>query len=131
MPASGSPRASRPKGTFVQPTIAEVPLDSWIWKKELFVPFVAVAPYDDLDEAIRLANDTQNGDGAGFDSEDLQQADWLKLHRGPGGDPARRAGATTGAWPACSRSAARVGHQRQAGGGDDGGYSTCASSPAR
>ena len=32
------------KGTFVQPTIAEVPLDSWIWKKELFVPFVAVAP---------------------------------------------------------------------------------------
>jgi betaine-aldehyde dehydrogenase len=45
----------------VQPTIAEVPLDSWIWKKELFVPFVAVAPYDDLDEAIRLANDTEYG----------------------------------------------------------------------
>jgi 1-pyrroline-5-carboxylate dehydrogenase len=42
------------KGTFVQPTIAEVPLDSWIWKKELFVPFVAVAPYDDLDDAIRV-----------------------------------------------------------------------------
>ena len=51
--ASGSPRASSRRGTFVQPTVAEVPLDSWIWKKELFVPFVAVAPYDDLDEAIR------------------------------------------------------------------------------
>ena len=52
-------RAARPRVSFAQgmlrasPPIAEVPLDSWIWKKELFVPFVAVAPYDELDEAIR------------------------------------------------------------------------------
>ena len=71
------------KGTFVQPTIAEVPLDSWIWKKELFVPFVAVAPYDDLDEAIRLANDTEYGLTAGFYSEDRAEIDrWLELDRG-------------------------------------------------
>jgi hypothetical protein len=32
------------KGLFVEPTVVEAPDDSWIWKKELFVPFVAVAP---------------------------------------------------------------------------------------
>ena len=32
------------KGTFVAPTVVEVPLDSWVWKEELFVPFVSVAP---------------------------------------------------------------------------------------
>src|SRR5215213_6941095 len=31
------------RGTFVQPTVVEVPDDSWIWKTELFVPFVSVA----------------------------------------------------------------------------------------
>jgi 1-pyrroline-5-carboxylate dehydrogenase len=46
-------------GTFVQPTVVEVPEDSWIWKKELFVPLVAVAPYEDLGEAIAKADDTE------------------------------------------------------------------------
>src|SRR4051794_8613369 len=36
------------KGLFVEPTVVEVPDDSWIWKKELFVPFVAVAPFEEL-----------------------------------------------------------------------------------
>ncbi len=40
------------RGLFVQPTIVEAPDDSWLWKKELFVPFLAVAPFDDLDDAI-------------------------------------------------------------------------------
>jgi 1-pyrroline-5-carboxylate dehydrogenase len=88
------------KGTFVQPTIAEVPLDSWIWKKELFVPFVAVAPYQDLDEAIRLANDTEYGLTAGFYSEDRAEIDrWLSSIEAGVVYVNRRAGATTGAWP--------------------------------
>jgi 1-pyrroline-5-carboxylate dehydrogenase len=88
------------KGTFVQPTVAEVPLDSWIWKKELFVPFVAVAPYDDLDEAIRLANDTEYGLTAGFYSEDRTEIDtWLSSIEAGVVYVNRRAGATTGAWP--------------------------------
>ena len=88
------------KGTFVQPTIAEVPLDSWIWKKELFVPFVAVAPYDDLVEAIRLANDTEYGLTAGFYSEDRPEIDrWLSSIEAGVVYVNRRAGATTGAWP--------------------------------
>ncbi len=88
------------KGTFVQPTVAEVPLDSWIWKKELFVPFVAVAPYDDLDEAIRLSNDTEYGLTAGFYSEDRAEIDrWLNSIEAGVIYVNRRAGATTGAWP--------------------------------
>src|SRR5436305_15042906 len=44
------------RGNFVQPTVVEVPLDSWIWQKELFVPFVSVAPFEELEEAIELSN---------------------------------------------------------------------------
>ncbi|HEY7660164.1 MAG TPA: aldehyde dehydrogenase family protein [Actinomycetota bacterium] len=88
------------KGTFVQPTVVEVPLDSWIWKEELFVPFVAVAPYDDLDEAIRLSNDTEYGLTAGFYSEDTAEIDrWLNGIEAGVVYVNRRAGATTGAWP--------------------------------
>ncbi len=88
------------RGNYVQPTIVEVPLDSWIWKKELFVPFVAVAPYDDLDEAIRLANDTEYGLTAGFYSEDRAEIDrWLNSIEAGVIYVNRRAGATTGAWP--------------------------------
>ena len=87
-------------GTFVEPTVVEVPLDSWIWKKELFVPFVSIAPYDDLDEAIRLANDTEYGLTAGFYSEDRDEIDrWLNSIEAGVVYVNRRAGATTGAWP--------------------------------
>jgi 1-pyrroline-5-carboxylate dehydrogenase len=88
------------KGTFVQPTIVEAPADSWIWKKELFVPLVSVAPYEDLDEAIRLANDTEYGLTAGFYSEDRDEIDrWLDSIEAGVVYVNRRAGATTGAWP--------------------------------
>ena len=88
------------KGTFVQPTIAEVPEDSWVWKKELFVPFVVVAPYDTLDEAIAKSNDTQYGLTAGFYSEDRAEIErWLNAIEAGVIYVNRRAGATTGAWP--------------------------------
>ena len=41
------------RGNYVQPTIVEVPSDSWIWKRELFTPFIAVEPYDDLGRCDR------------------------------------------------------------------------------
>src|SRR6266571_3639141 len=88
------------RGNFVQPTVAEVPLDNWIWKKELFVPFVAVGPVDSLDQAFELANDTEYGLTAGFFSEDREEVDRF-LDRIEAGVVYvnRRAGATTGAWP--------------------------------
>ncbi|MEW6059249.1 MAG: aldehyde dehydrogenase family protein [Actinomycetota bacterium] len=88
------------RGYFVQPTVVEVPLDSWIWRKELFVPFVAVAAYEDLDEAIRMANESEYGLTAGFYSEDKAQIDkWMSTIEAGVIYVNRRAGATTGAWP--------------------------------
>ena len=88
------------KGLFVEPTVVEAPDDSWIWKKELFVPFVAVAPFDDLDAAIQKANDTEYGLTAGFFSEDPAEVDeWLDRIQAGVIYVNRRAGSTTGAWP--------------------------------
>ena len=88
------------RGTFVQPTVAEVPLDNWIWKRELFVPFVAVGPIDSLDQAFELANQTEYGLTAGFFSEDKVEVDrFLDTIQAGVVYVNRRAGATTGAWP--------------------------------
>jgi 1-pyrroline-5-carboxylate dehydrogenase len=88
------------RGLFVQPTIVEAPEDSWLWKKELFVPFVAVAPFDELNEAIDKANDTEYGLTAGFFSKDPAEIDeWLDRIQAGVVYVNRRAGATTGAWP--------------------------------
>ncbi len=88
------------RGLFVEPTIVEVPDDSWIWKKELFVPFVAVAPFDELGDAIDRANDTEYGLTAGFFSEDQTEIDeWLDRIQAGVVYVNRRAGSTTGAWP--------------------------------
>jgi 1-pyrroline-5-carboxylate dehydrogenase len=88
------------RGLFVQPTVVEAPFDHRVWKEELFVPFVAVAPVDSLDEAMTRANDTEYGLTAGFYSEDKDEQQWF-LDRIQAGVVYvnRRAGATTGAWP--------------------------------
>lgn len=50
------------KGWFVQPTIfADVRNDMRIAQEEIFGPVVCVIPFDTLDEAIELANDSQYG----------------------------------------------------------------------
>src|SRR5712691_834956 len=88
------------RGLFVQPTVVEAPLDNRVWKEELFVPFVAVAPVDSLDEALKLANDTEYGLTAGFFSQDPQeQQRFLNEIEAGVVYVNRKAGATTGAWP--------------------------------
>jgi 1-pyrroline-5-carboxylate dehydrogenase len=88
------------RGLFVQPTIVEAPLDNRVWKDELFVPFVSVAPVDSLDEALKLANDTEYGLTAGLFSEDQGEIDrFLNEIEAGVVYVNRRAGATTGAWP--------------------------------
>ena len=88
------------RGNFVQPTIVEAPRDNRVWREELFVPFVAVTPVDSLDEALKLANDTEYGLTAGLYSEDQQEIDRFLSEIEAGVVYVnRRAGATTGAWP--------------------------------
>jgi 1-pyrroline-5-carboxylate dehydrogenase len=90
-----------PKGNYVAPTVVvDLPVDHQLFKQELFVPFVAVAPVDSLEEALRLANDTEYGLTAGFYSGDDAEVQRF-LDRVEAGVVYvnRRAGATTGAWP--------------------------------
>ncbi|HEY6496295.1 MAG TPA: aldehyde dehydrogenase family protein [Trebonia sp.] len=90
-----------PDGYYLAPTVVTgLPADDWIFRDELFVPLVAVAPYDTLDEALALANDTDLGLTAGFFSTDPGEVEEF-LDRIQAGVVYvnRAAGATTGAWP--------------------------------
>ncbi|WP_167051787.1 NAD-dependent succinate-semialdehyde dehydrogenase [Salinibacterium sp. ZJ77] len=49
-------------GTFYAPTVlADVPAGSDILREEIFGPVLTIVPFDDEDEAIALANDTEYG----------------------------------------------------------------------
>ena len=54
------------KGFFVRPTVfANVRQDMTIAQEEIFGPVLSILPYDDEEEAIRIANDTIYGLGGG------------------------------------------------------------------
>ncbi len=90
-------------GTFVAPTVVDgLPVDHELFKRELFLPFVTVAPVDSLDEALRLANDTEYGLTAGIFTEDQAEIERFFDRIEAGVVYAnRKGGATTGAWPGC------------------------------
>jgi 1-pyrroline-5-carboxylate dehydrogenase len=87
------------QGYFCAPTLAYLPTDHRLWKVEMFLPITTVAGYDDLDHAMRMANDVDYGLTAGFygSKKELQ---WFFDHIEAGVTYANRPqGATTGAWP--------------------------------
>jgi 1-pyrroline-5-carboxylate dehydrogenase len=89
------------EGFYVSPTVvADLPTDDELFRNELFVPFVAVAPVDSLDEALALSNATDLGLTAGFFSTDDAEVDkFLDTIEAGVVYVNRAAGATTGAWP--------------------------------
>ncbi|MEM1948072.1 MAG: aldehyde dehydrogenase family protein [Candidatus Caldarchaeum sp.] len=89
------------KGFYVQPTIIDkVPRNHPLFKQELFLPILLVDEFTDLEEALRLANDTEYGLTAGIFSEDPKEIDYFFNNIMFGVTYAnRRGGATTGAWP--------------------------------
>jgi len=49
-------------GTFYEPTVvSDVPAGSEILREEIFGPVLAIVPFDDEDDAVRIANDTEFG----------------------------------------------------------------------
>jgi aldehyde dehydrogenase (NAD+) len=63
------------KGFFARPTVfANVSNDMTIAREEIFGPVLSIIPYDDEDEAVRIANDTPYGLSGYVSSSDLDRA---------------------------------------------------------
>ena len=74
---------SRPDGDgyWLAPTVVEsTSTDEPVWREEVFGPVVAVMPFDDEDEAIALANDTEYGLSGSIYTENVGRA--LRVARG-------------------------------------------------
>jgi len=72
---AGGGRPDVDAGYFTNPTLlANVSVDMPVYTEELFGPVLPVIPYDDPDEAIRMANDTSYGLAAFVQTNDLYTA---------------------------------------------------------
>jgi acyl-CoA reductase-like NAD-dependent aldehyde dehydrogenase len=70
----GTPKVDG-KGWFVEPTVfGPAANDMRIAREEIFGPVLTVVPFDDLDEAIRLANASDYGLASGIETSDVRKA---------------------------------------------------------
>lgn len=73
------------RGFWVLPTIfADVTDEMKIYKEEIFGPVVCVSKFDTIEEAVRRANDTPYGLGAGIFTSSIPLADYFvsRMHAG-------------------------------------------------
>jgi 1-pyrroline-5-carboxylate dehydrogenase len=88
------------RGHYVAPTIARLPLDSSLFREELFVPFLAIGEVADLDQAIKESNRVEYGLTAGiFAGDPADIARFFDEVEAGVCYANKRTGATTGAWP--------------------------------
>jgi len=72
---TGGAEAPNGKGYFVKPTVfSEVTNDMTIAQEEIFGPVLSIIPYEDEEDAIRIANDTIYGLAGGVWSGDPERA---------------------------------------------------------
>jgi aldehyde dehydrogenase (NAD+) len=70
----GGRPAHLPKGFFIEPTLfADVDNSMAIAQEEVFGPVLAAIPYDDDDDAVRIANDSNYGLSGGVFSSSLER----------------------------------------------------------
>ncbi len=87
------------RGYYVTPVLAEARADDPLWNEEMFLPILMVQRVRDLDEGIRLANDSDLGLTAGvYGSKEEVQSFLDRIEAGVI-YANRPQGATTGAWP--------------------------------
>jgi 1-pyrroline-5-carboxylate dehydrogenase len=86
-------------GHYCAPTVARAPLGDALWRSELFLPLVLVAPVDSPEEALAHANASEYGLTAGFYGSDEEAERWLAQIEAGVCYVNRGQGATTGAWP--------------------------------
>ena len=82
--AYGGKRVDR-EGYFMEPTVLNnVKQDMTVAREEIFGPVLSVLEYNDEEEAIKIANDTDYGLGSGVFTKDLKKASWTasKLEAG-------------------------------------------------
>ena len=73
--AGGGRPAHLPKGWYVEPTIlADVDNTMRVAREEIFGPVLCLIPYDDEDDAVRIANDSPYGLSGGVWSADPARA---------------------------------------------------------
>ena len=71
----GGPATQFDKGYFVQPTLfVDVDPDSTIAQQEIFGPVLSVIPYDDDDDAVRIANNSRYGLSGSVNGGSLDRA---------------------------------------------------------
>ena len=89
------------RGCFVEPAIVDrAPKDSRLFEEEFFAPVLAVAEVKSLDEALKLANDSEYGLTAGiFTNDENDRQKFFNEIEARVTYCNRRGGATTGAWP--------------------------------
>jgi 1-pyrroline-5-carboxylate dehydrogenase len=87
-------------GYFCAPTlVADLPLDHRLWQHEMFLPITTVAKFQNLEQAMELANNVNYGLTAGFYGS-VEETKWFFDKIEAGVTYANRPqGATTGAWP--------------------------------
>jgi aldehyde dehydrogenase (NAD+) len=73
--AGGNARPDKGNGFFIEPTcFVDVTNDMRIAREEIFGPVLVVIPYEDDDDAIRIANDSDYGLGGAVTSGDPDRA---------------------------------------------------------
>ncbi|MBA3346239.1 MAG: aldehyde dehydrogenase family protein [Gemmatimonadales bacterium] len=88
------------RGHFVAPTVARLPLESSLFREELFVPLLVVGEVSSLDQAIAESNAVEYGLTAGIFSGVAAEVERFFDEVEAGVCYAnKRTGATTGAWP--------------------------------